>query len=340
MRVRAVTEADASAIRALWEAFEAEVPEPPGFTPETWEEAWADLRRHAAEGVALIAEDDEGPAGYAFATALRGARSHVTDVYVRPDARRRGVASELVRQLAAGMRDLGAEWVSLDVQTKNRGARAFWERLGFADVQAVLATRLDVLDERAGGEGAASADASVGVVHVQTDDQAAVVAAVERFVPRLYRSAATVVSPPRNGWVAVHDEAGERQPELLRRLAEELSNVTGSVLVALAVESGRFVRLAAFERGSLLDEYLSVPDAYGPIAPGDAVALRANATVLSRLTGAEPARIREVARTAVSPGELPPAPELAEALAATLGLAPPRALAEAAAEPGAVVVEH
>jgi ribosomal protein S18 acetylase RimI-like enzyme len=340
VRIRAVTEADAGAIRALWEAFEAEVPEPPGFTPETWEEAWADLRRHAAEGVALIAEDEEGPAGYAFATALRGSRSHVTDVYVRPDARRHGLASELMRQLAAGMRDLGAEWVSLDVLTENRGARALWERLGFTEVQAVLTTRLDVLEERAGAGAGEVTDASVGVVHVQTDDQAVVVTAVERFVPRLYRSAATVVSAPRNGWVAVHDEAGERQPELLRRLAQELSNVTGSVLVSLAVENGRVVRLAAFERGSLLDEYLSVPNAYGPIAPGDAVALRANATVLSRLTGAEPARIRAVARTAASFDELPPAPELAEAIADTLGLAPPQALEEAAAEPGAVVVEH
>jgi ribosomal protein S18 acetylase RimI-like enzyme len=340
MRIRAVTEADAEAIRALWEAFEAEVPEPPGFTAETWEAAWADLRRHAVDGVALIAEDDGGPAGYAFATALRGLRSHVTDVYVRPDARGRGVGRELMGQLAAGMRDLGAEWVSLDVLTGNRAARAFWERLGFADVQAVMATRLDVLEERAGADGAAVTDASAGVVHVQTDDQAAVVAAVERFVPRLYRSAATVVSAPRNGWVAVHDEAAERQPELLRRLAQELSNVTGAVLVALAVESGRFVRLTAFERGSLLDEYLSVPDAYGPIAPGDAVALRANATVLSRLTGAEPARIRELARTAASPGDLPPAPELAEALAHTLGLSPPQAFDGAASQPGAVVVEH
>ena len=340
MRIRAITEADEAAIRALWEAFEAEVPEPEGFTPETWEEAWADLSRHAREGVALIAEDDDGPAAYAFATALRGPRSHVTDVYVRPDARRRGLATELIRQLVAGLRDLGAEWVSLDVQTRNRPARALWERLGFADVQAVMAAPLETLEQRTGAGAAAAPAASVGTVHVQTDDQAAIVAAVERFVPRLYRSSATVVSSPRNGWVAVHDEAATRQPELLSRLAGELSNVTGSVVLALGVERGRFVRLAAYERGSLLDEYLSVPEAYGPIAPGDAVALRANATVLSRLTGAEPARIREVARTAPSADELPPAPELADALAGALGLGAPQSFDTAAAEPRAIVVEH
>ncbi len=75
MTIRPVTEADAEAIRGLWEAFDAEIPEPPGYQPETWDEAWADLRRHAADGVALIAEDDAGPAGFAFATALRGERS-------------------------------------------------------------------------------------------------------------------------------------------------------------------------------------------------------------------------------------------------------------------------
>jgi ribosomal protein S18 acetylase RimI-like enzyme len=338
VKIRAVTEADAPAIRALWEAFEAEVPEPEGFTQETWDEAWADLSRHAREGVALVAEDDDGPVGYAFATALQGGRSHVTDVYVRPDARRRGLATQLMRELAAGVRDLGAQWVSLDVLTTNRAARALWERLGFAEVQAVLATRLETLEQRAGTE--AMEAPSLGAVHVQTDDQAAIVAAVERFVPRLYRSASTVVSPPRNGWVTVHDEAATRQPDLLSRLAEELSNVTGSVVLALGVERGRFVHLAAYERGSLLDEYLSVPGAYGPVAPGDAVALRANATVLSRLTGAEPARIREVARTAATADELPPALELADTLAGALGLGPPQTFDAAAEEPRAVLVDH
>ena len=340
MRIRAVTEADSPAIRGLWEAFEAEVPAPAGFEPETWEGAWADLRRHAAEGVALLAEDEDGPAGYAFATALRGERSHVTDVYVRPDARRRGLATTLMRELAAGLRDLGAEWVSLDVVASNRDARSFWERLGFVDVQALLATRIEALEHAAAENERPPSQSSSGAVHVQTDDQAAVVAAVERFVPRLHRSGVSVVSPPRNGWVAVHDEASTGEPQLLRRLGEELSHVTGAVILALAVEGGRFVRLAAFQRGSLLDEYLSVPDGYGPLAPGDVVALRANATVLSRLTGAEPARIREVARTASSSGELPPAPELAAQLAQVLGLPPPVAFDEAAAEPGAVVVEH
>jgi ribosomal protein S18 acetylase RimI-like enzyme len=338
MNIRPVTEADADAIRGLWEAFEAEVPEPPGFEPETWEQAWADLRRHGADGVALIAEDDAGPAGYAFATALRGERSHVTDVYVRPDARRSGLATRLMAELAEGLRELGARWVSLDVLSSNRPGRAFWEGLGFDEVNLTMAAPLETLAMRAGGQ--APTGATVGAVLVQTDDQAAIATHVARFVPRLFRSQATVVSAPRNGWVAAIDGAWEHDPELVGQLARELSNVTGSVVIAFAVERGRYVRLVAYERGSLMDEYLSVPGAYGPIAPGDAVALRANPTVLGRLTGADPAQIRAVARVADRDADLPPAPELAEQLAAVLGLSPPLPFAEAKADPEAVVVAH
>ena len=74
------------------------------------------------------------------------------------------------------------------------------------------------------------------------------------------------------------------------------------------------------DRGSIVDEYQSVPEYHGPLPPGDVVALSANPTVVARLTGAEPARVRAVARTATSPAELPPAPELFAQLANVLGL--------------------
>jgi len=69
-----------------------------------------------------------------------------------------------------------------------------------------------------------------------------------------------------------------------------------------------------------MDEYLSVPDFHGRLPPGDAIALRANPTVVSRLTGADPARVRAAARTGLSPSELPPAPELLATIAAALGI--------------------
>ena len=65
-----------------------------------------------------------------------------------------------------------------------------------------------------------------------------------------------------------------------------------------------------------------MPEYFGPLPPGDVYALGANATVVGRLTGADPRRVREVARTAASPGELPPAQELYEQIATVMGVQP------------------
>jgi len=127
----------------------------------------------------------------------------------------------------------------------------------------------------------------------------------------------------------------------LRKLASELSYVTGGVVVALGAERGAVVRLIAFERGQMMDEYLSVPEFYGALPPGDAMALRANPTLLARLTGAEPAAIRAVARTADSPAELPPPEEQFAQLAEVLGIVGAGlGLDEAERLEGAVTVPH
>ena len=181
---------------------------------------------------------------------------------------------------------------------------------------------------------------SFGSVHLQTDDQGDVVKLVERLVPRVLTSRETVVSPARNGWIAVYDEVAERDPDKLRALGRELSSASAHVKITLGVEYGRIVHLIAMDRGRLMDEYVSVPSLRN-VAPGDAIALRANPTVLSRLTGADPGRIRSVARTAESPDELPPAEDLLADVAAALGIAGAELRFDQARElPDAVVVTH
>jgi hypothetical protein len=176
---------------------------------------------------------------------------------------------------------------------------------------------------------------------VQTDDQGSIERAVARFVPRLFVSNGTVVAAPRNGWVAVYDAVASREPESLRRLAGELSNITGGVVLSLGIEDGAVVRLIAFERGRMMDEYLSVPEHYGPLPPGDAVALRANPTVLARLTGGAAGAIRTVARQGASSSELPPAAELLDHLADALGIEGAGLdFQDAGRLEGAVEVEH
>ena len=63
-----------------------------------------------------------------------------------------------------------------------------------------------------------------------------------------------------------------------------------------------------------------MPEFRGPLPPGEVIALGANPTVVARLTGAEPARVREIARTASSPADLPPALELHAQIAELMGV--------------------
>jgi hypothetical protein len=107
---------------------------------------------------------------------------------------------------------------------------------------------------------------------------------------------------------------------MLQRLARELSYASGAPTVALGVEHGEVARYSIYDRGGAVDEYLSVPEYYGPLPPGDVVALGANPTVVARLTGAEPARIKAVALTASAPDQLPPAEEIVRELAAAMGI--------------------
>jgi hypothetical protein len=65
---------------------------------------------------------------------------------------------------------------------------------------------------------------------------------------------------------------------------------------------------------------LSVPEYYGPLPPGEVIALGANPRLMSRLTGADHEAIRATARTARAPAELPPANELLAGLARLFGV--------------------
>jgi ribosomal protein S18 acetylase RimI-like enzyme len=325
------------------EATEADIPVMEEFVAAYQDDFWArpfpppSIADYVREGRLLVAELDGQVVGMAKGEIRQGL-GHISFVYLRPEARGQGRGKELVRALVGFFRGEGVEHVTLNVDTSNDQALSVWRRLGFVEYRRSLTSELAALESRLAGAGGAP---STGSVHVQTDDQGAVEKAVGRFGPRVVRSRASVVSAAQNGWIGVYDDAASAEPERLRKLASELSYVTGAVVVALSAERGDVVRLVAFERGQMMDEYLSVPEYYGPLPPGDAMALRANPTLLARLTGAAPAAIRAVARTADSPGELPQAEELFEELAEVLGIEGAGLSSEQAEQvEGAVTVEH
>ena len=311
--IRAATPDDLPLVRELWRAFGDEIPDAEWRDDDSDDDLRA-LEQAIGKDVVLLADD----VGLAVATK-RGERLGFLDVvYVRPEARRAGIAAELVRAAAVELRLRGADMLELEVVASNGAARAVYERWGFAPVELTLAAPLDALVERLA---AAPKGPTFGSIHVQTDDRGLVERAMHKALPRFGRSAGTTVSPPSNGWVAVHDELGDRDPTVLQRLAKELSYVIGGVVLAIGVEDGAVVRYTLYDRGGAVDEYASLPEYSGPLPPGDVVALGANPTVVSRLTGADPARVRQVARTAASPADLPPALELLEQIAGVLGVA-------------------
>ncbi|HJU35841.1 MAG TPA: GNAT family N-acetyltransferase [Gaiellaceae bacterium] len=305
--IRPATADDLPLVRELWQAFNEEIPDEPWREDDLAEDLdW--LEQAVKEEVVLLADDD----GLAVARRKGERLGFLEVVYVRPDARRKGLAAELVREVVTRLQEAGADMLELEVLASNSEARAIYEHWGFKPVELTLGASVAQLGQRL-----APADGpTFGFVHVQTDD----VEKVKRDAVKVLRSEPDV--EVEGGWVRVRSDATDADPTRLKQLAKELSYTSGGVVLSLGIQRGAVVRYDLFDRGSDVDEYLSVPEYYGALPPGDAYALGANATVVGRLTGADPRRVREVARTAASPDELPPAQELYEQIASVIGVQP------------------
>jgi GNAT superfamily N-acetyltransferase len=293
--IRQATTDDHDLVRALRVEFEREVPD----------ELWSS--DDGADHDVVFLADDVGIAGL----DRKSERVWLLDLlYVRPAARGRGLGTDLLRAAAAHVRDAGAGTLALEVLESNAGARRLYDRLGFRTVERVLAASVDGL------VAGAPSGPTFGVVHVQGDD----VEKVRRDAVKVLRAEPDVELG--SGWVRVRSDATDADPAKLKSLAQEMSYTSAGVALALGVERGAVVRYNLFDRGAGVDEYLSVPEYYGPLPPGDVFAMGVNATVVARLTGAEPKRVREVVRTAAALADLPPAQELYEQIAAVMGVAP------------------
>jgi len=69
-------------------------------------------------------------------------RAEITDLGVREDARRRGVASALVEAAFEWVRQSGVARVEVHVASANVEGQAFWRARGFGDLMDVLHKRL------------------------------------------------------------------------------------------------------------------------------------------------------------------------------------------------------
>jgi GNAT superfamily N-acetyltransferase len=306
VNVREANRGDQEAVLELFRSMDWDRPWPrPEIGPE-----------HLEGKLVLVAEEAGEVAGFAFGEIATHGRAHLNVACVRPENRRQGVASALVAEFAARALAEGSEHVTLDVDVTNEVGQLAWQRLGFTEYSKRLFAPAAALEAKAGPVEAGESYASI---HVQTDDVASVEAAAAKYLPRFGGGEARVAGP-LNGWSVLYSDLTDRDRQARERIASELSNATGAVVCALAVEDGLVVRYVLFERGSVVDEYQSIPEYFGPLPPGDVIALAANPTVVARLTGADRASVRAIARTASSPSELSPARELLDQIAEVMGL--------------------
>jgi ribosomal protein S18 acetylase RimI-like enzyme len=141
MTIRQATPEDLETVRGLWEAFYTEWPEPE-HRQKDWNDISEDVERLLDTGVALLAEEEGDPVGFALGWPRNERVGYLSDLYVRPEFRRTGIGRALLVQAAAG---LGREFLVLTTETRNAPARAYYEGLGFHEESVNFVIRSEAL---------------------------------------------------------------------------------------------------------------------------------------------------------------------------------------------------
>ena len=122
--IRPYHDADELSLVALWAAVLP--PNAPHNDPAT------SLRKKlAADRELLLVAEASGEVAGAVMGGYDGHRGWVYSLAVRPDRRRRGIGTALVRRMETMLAELGCLKVNLQVRTSNAGVVEFYERLGF-----------------------------------------------------------------------------------------------------------------------------------------------------------------------------------------------------------------
>jgi ribosomal protein S18 acetylase RimI-like enzyme len=141
LKIRRATQNDLETVRELWEALYEECPEPE-HERKDWEEVADDVRRAIEAHVTLLAEQDGEAVGFLLGRPKSERIGYVSDLYVLPEHRTRGIARELLTEAVAA---LGREVVTLDVDVTNAAAHSFYRRLGFHEQSLRLAIEAERL---------------------------------------------------------------------------------------------------------------------------------------------------------------------------------------------------
>ena len=311
MTIRHAPTATARRCARSGSVWQSESAAPPPWADTSWEANESEFDRALAANGLFLAEENGEAVGFVVVLAREQRRLDRRPVRAGGRApRRRGRA--LVEAVIENLRARGA--THLLPRRQPRGARASTSGSASGRSRATSCSSSRCARSAPGAPSARST--SRPTISPRSS------APSSQFVPRLPGSSrGSIVSPPRGGWIAVYDDVCDRDPSMLRRLAQGALGAHGRrrALARRRARRGGALRPA---RGAAASSTSTsrCRSTTGTLPPGDVIALAANPRVVARLTGADPAVIRAVARTAASPAELPPAPELLEALAAAIGL--------------------
>ena len=115
-----MVESDLSRVSAL----ENEIfPDPwprSAFLEDTYEEKWG----------SIVAEIDDEIIAYAC-YYVSGSEAHLTNIAVDPDFRRKSVAKRLLDHIFRIIKNMGCEYIILEVRPGNKEACAFYKKQGF-----------------------------------------------------------------------------------------------------------------------------------------------------------------------------------------------------------------
>ncbi len=117
-----------------WELPEATALEPVLFGADAWspELFWSELAQHETRHY-VASWDGQTMTGYAGLSATAG-EAWVQTIGVAPGHRRRGLATDLLRELTTEARRRGASTIWLEVGAGNTAAQALYARHGYATV--------------------------------------------------------------------------------------------------------------------------------------------------------------------------------------------------------------
>jgi ribosomal protein S18 acetylase RimI-like enzyme len=144
--IRRATEEDRETLYALWDEWVGQESSVPCWVEGAREGTRAGIDTAVRSGSAVIAEEGGEVLGFACGVVQGLRLGDLTELYVRPKARRRGIARELVRAVVAGLRERGVAFVTGGVGLDNAAARSFYENAGFAPTELRLVADVETLE--------------------------------------------------------------------------------------------------------------------------------------------------------------------------------------------------